>query len=163
MTLDELHLVIQVAMGWENAHLYAFRKGTESYETNWEGQPSGPLDCRRLRLADLGLKVRSKLEYEYDFGDSWMHVIKVEKVEALGPSLLPVCLAGENACPLEDCGGSDGYCELVIALHDPGHPDHEHYKEWVDEPFDPFAFDLEEVNRTLTAMFTSKKSRKSKP
>jgi len=31
MTLDVLHNVLQIAMGWENDHLYEFRKGKQIF------------------------------------------------------------------------------------------------------------------------------------
>ena len=53
-----------------------------------------------------------RLWYEYDFGDGWRHVLRVEKVLHSPPST-PVCLTGRLACPPEDCGGVWGYSELA--------------------------------------------------
>lgn len=33
--MDELHLVIQVAMGWENAHLYQFNNNLDVLWNAW--------------------------------------------------------------------------------------------------------------------------------
>jgi len=35
------------------------------------------------------------------------------------------------------------------AIGDPDHPEHDEYLEWVEDAFDPEAFDVEEVNRAL--------------
>ena len=44
-----------------------------------------------------------QIVYEYDFGDSWEHVVKLEKRTAGGDqSHVPQCLAGENAAPRDD-------------------------------------------------------------
>jgi hypothetical protein len=58
-------------------------------------------------------------------GDSWTHDILVEKVSEVGQTITPSCLAGERACPPEDCGGARGYQDLVEALADPQHARHE--------------------------------------
>jgi hypothetical protein len=58
-------------------------------------------------------------------------------------------MAGERASPPEDCGGIWGYEELLEALSDPDHPDHEDMLEWVGGQFAPEAFDLEGVNKEL--------------
>jgi hypothetical protein len=59
----------------------------------------------------------------------------------------PVCLAGERACPPEDCGGVHGYYETLARLRDPDDDEHEQTKTWIESmtggPFDPDAFDLE--------------------
>jgi hypothetical protein len=60
-----------------------------------------------------------------------------------------VCLEGQGACPPEDCGGSAGYADLLAALADPEHTDHDELVNWLGGPFDPAAFDLAEVNVAL--------------
>ena len=68
----------------------------------------------------------------------------------------PGCLAGERACPPEDCGGPWGYQELLEALADPEHERHDELTEWLNGyegvGFDPEAFDLDEVNRSLRSL-----------
>jgi len=59
------------------------------------------------------------------------------------------CIAGARACPPEDCGGTMGYYELLVALSDPDHEDHDAMLEWVGGKFDPVAFDLAAVDRAL--------------
>src|ERR1035437_9710850 len=61
----------------------------------------------------------------------------------------PVCLAGANACPPEDCGGIPGYYDLLAALADPKHEQHEEMKEWVGGAWDSTRFSLEDVNAGL--------------
>ncbi len=54
---------------------------------------------------------------------------------------------GEHIC--EDCGGVTGYYYLLEALADPGHEDHDMLMEWVGGRFDPEAFDVATVDRSL--------------
>ena len=61
------------------------------------------------------------LVYEYDFGDSWDHLITVERILPADPAVAPraECLEGARACPPEDCGGVGGYADLLKILRDP--------------------------------------------
>jgi hypothetical protein len=79
--LDRLHLVIQAAMGWTNSHLYELRAGDVGWGIPEPGWSDGPLDARKARLIDVLEDVGTKtLRYIYDFGDSWEHTIKIERV-----------------------------------------------------------------------------------
>jgi hypothetical protein len=78
ITLRRLHNMLQVACGWSNSHLHAFKVGRVSYGRT---DPEWPSDLRsdaRKRLDSLGLVEKDKLEYVYDFGDWWEHTILVE-------------------------------------------------------------------------------------
>jgi hypothetical protein len=61
----------------------------------------------------------------------------------------PGCTAGARACPPEDCGGTTGYYQLLVAISDPEHEEHDAMLEWVGEGFDPGAFDVAAVDRAL--------------
>jgi hypothetical protein len=138
--LDRLHLVIQAAMGWTNSHLYEFRIGGAGWgEPDPDGLHDGPLDAKKGRLsavlADAGRKTFS---YLYDFGDSWSHTVKLEKI-ALGirgeSNILLLDAAGR--CPPEDCGGASGYENLLEILANPDHDEHEETLVWCGGRFDP--------------------------
>ncbi|MDT7742565.1 MAG: hypothetical protein QOE59_1643 [Actinomycetota bacterium] len=106
-TLDEVHLVLQVALGWTDSHLHEFEVGDVTYGLP---DPDGPdvEDERRTRLGDLP----ATWVYAYDFGDGWTH--DVEVLGAGGEH--PGCLYGEGDCPPEDCGGPSGFHELRDAI-----------------------------------------------
>ena len=92
----------------------------------------------------------NKFIYEYDFGDSWEHVVLVEKILPPEPDKkYPVCIKGKRACPPEDIGGIWGYEEFIEAMSDPSHNKHDSYLEWWGDEFDPEAFDIEEINFAL--------------
>ena len=123
LTLYGLHRSVQIALGWEDYHLHAFRVHGRRYGTEWTGQrhyvdhgeENG--ERRELTLADLSLRLRQKLIYEYDFGDFWEHEIRVEgREEAKKP--YPVCIGGGRAGPPEDVGRLDGYDRLLERLED---------------------------------------------
>ena len=98
----------------------------------------------------MGLRPKDRFVYEYDFGDSWRHIITVEKVlERQSGVRYPQVVAGKRACPPEDCGGVWGYQEFLEAIRDPEHPEHEAMLEWVGGAFGPEGFDLRAVNEGL--------------
>jgi hypothetical protein len=138
-SLDRLHAVIQAAMGWEDDHQHAFRVGKVSYGPDPDGE-LGYLDEREFRLG--GLKAR-RISYEYDFGDSWEHELVIEeRTTAADGALYPACVAGEGACPPEDCGGSYGFAELKALLAGPPSTEREEMLEWAGDEYDPSRFDL---------------------
>lgn len=151
MTLGKLHDAIQAAMGWCDCHLHEFEIAGERY-----GIPDPDFDWgvpvrseRRVRLV-TALSGSKTFRYTYDFGDGWEHRIKVEKVLPPDPALAtPLCLAGANACPPEDVGGSPGYLDFVNAVSDPNHPEHDEMLDWCGGSFDPTAFDAQPVNAFL--------------
>lgn len=155
MTLSDLHVVIQVSMGWQNAHLHEFEVKGERFSEFDEDIESGARDSASVTLRDLGLRRKNqKLTYHYDFGDDWLHEIVIESALPVDPDVkLPLCLTGRQACPPEDCGGIYGYYDLLEAISDPEHPEHEEMSEWMDPDFDPAAFDAKEVNQILHRVF----------
>jgi hypothetical protein len=157
-TLDDLHHIIQKAMGWYGGHLHAFSIHGREYSTP---HPYGTDHLAELGMGDTTGKKLNKLvsgegdkfTYEYDFGDDWQHEIKIEKVLPSDPKqALPVCIKGRRACPPEDVGGVWGYEIFLEAIKDPDHPEHEMYTDWPGSDFDPEAFDLDEVNSRLKGL-----------
>jgi hypothetical protein len=147
--LGHLHFVIQMAMGWTNSHLHQFKiSGIKYASPNYEELPNNVKNEKMYKLSAL-LNDGSSFQYDYDFGDGWRHDIVVEKVLPQGKKdACPVCLAGENACPPDDCGGIDGYYELLKIIKDPKHPEYEEKSVWLGE-FDPAGFNIKEVNAAL--------------
>ncbi len=92
-----------------------------------------------------------KFTYVYDFGDDWEHILIVEKIgEEDKTKKYPLCLAGERACPPEDCGNIDGYYELMEIRKDKNHPEYkERIVEWLGEEYDPDFFSAERADFAL--------------
>lgn len=147
--LGKLHQILQITMGWWDEHLHAFEAGGVAYG---EPDPDFPSDLRSERNVRLD-KIAHEgdtFRYEYDFGDSWVHEITVEKLLDPEPSVrYPRCLAGKRACPPEDCGGVPGYERVLEIVGNPKDEEHEEIVEWLGEEFDPEVFDLEAVNEEL--------------
>jgi hypothetical protein len=147
-SLDCLHEYIQTSMGWSNSHLHRFEVGKKRYADPMlmeeDMREYGFKDSTTTMLSDIVPKKRKRLRflYEYDFGDCWGHEVVFEgcpKAEA--GAKYPICLEGERACPPEDCGGWPGYANLLEALSNKKHEEHESMMEWVGGWFDSEEFD----------------------
>jgi hypothetical protein len=151
--LDWLHAVIQVAMGWTNSHLHQFKAGGDRYSdtrvhfAEFEGDPE-ILEERRFTLQELAPHEKDSFGYNYDFGDSWQHEVRVLKISLPSSTATTIarCLDGAGACPPEDCGGIPGYANLLQILKNRKHPEHRTMKEWLGRPLDAEAFDLAATN-----------------
>ena len=150
--LDQFHDVIQAAMGWENYHLHAFRVGGVGYAQPDPDDELGYRDERTFRLADLATTA-DRIEYEYDFGDSWEHELVVEaRTVAADDSVYPACIAGRGACPPEDCGGSYRFAELKELLAGPPSAEREEMLEWAGGDYDPARFDLAAASKAVAVV-----------
>lgn len=152
-TFWDLHVAIQDAMGWTDTHLHEFLMTDPSSGVEVRiGLPDEEFDIVdlpgwELRIARYFSPENRVAEYTYDFGDDWEHVIELEQIIPRQEGVdYPVCLAGERACPPEDCGGVWGYAEFLEAISDPSHEQHDEMLEWVGGEFDPDAFDAAEVS-----------------
>ncbi len=131
ITLDRLHDVVQIVMGWTDSHLHEFTIGNKRYTEYPESKEDG-LICGKYRLGDLIKQKGRTFSYLYDFGDSWEHELVLEESHYFNPETRTelACLEGERACPPEDVGGVPGYFEFCKALLDPNHEEHESFMEW---------------------------------
>jgi len=154
ISLAGLHDVIQCVMGWTDSHLHEFIVGERHYTAyflnmDWE-LAEAMIDEETVQLREIVNGQETRLRYIYDFGDGWQHEVEVKRI---GPpdstARYPTCLAGERACPPEDCGGVGGYAYLLEVLSDPSHKDHEELLQWVGGQYDPELFDVRIVNRVL--------------
>jgi hypothetical protein len=148
LTLEQLHQVLQIAIGWEDCHMHDFRIGQQRFGTPNETETllgrSRTASERTTRLSSVLNRVGAEAVYTYDFGDSWEHGIVVEKRLASEPGrAYPACLDGERHGPPEDCGGIPGFYNLLDARSDPTHDQHEE----LGDNFDPDSFSVDEVNR----------------
>ena len=157
-SFEEFHVVIQIAFGWENYHLYQFSEtGYTSGEVIGivEENPLGFLfdgprtrDASQVPLSEVFGEVGQTYTYIYDFGDDWIHHITLEAITDT-PIASPQLMAAKGACPPEDCGGPWGYENLKIILADPKHPEHKEMKKWLGlkprQQWDPNFVDVAEI------------------
>lgn len=153
-SLAELHDVIQTAMGWSDCHLHQFEVNGVHY-ADTEHMLEDTTDEARRTLAPM--QPGDQLAYWYDFGDDWWHDIVIESVDRANPALTyPRCVTGRRAGPPEDSGGPWGFVELMRALGDEKHPEHEMYRNWMEQigevGYHPERFDLDAINEALARL-----------
>ena len=144
-TLHVLHLILQILFDWDDVHLHQFTlprpkppRGATDAELleHWLGgrdrrfrdnkagfgiwDYNGEEDEDQFTVGELLRTVKDKLVYEYDFGDSWDHLIQLEAFEPARSATsssstikLPQCTAGRCAAPAEDSGGIGRHGYLV--------------------------------------------------
>lgn len=153
-SLFDLHIAIQSAMGWKDRHLHTFRFSASGGRTVEAGSPDLELlPAERARIPSWNVDAGTifgdpgtRAEYEYDFGDGWVHEVLLEAITPrTAKTKLPRCIAGERACPPEDCGGPHGYEDLLRILGDASDPAHQDMILWLGRPFDPERFDAATV------------------
>jgi len=180
LTLAQLHEVLQASFAWSGEHLHRFTVHGREYGSGdlWLADP-----CT-VGLADLGLRVRERFTYAYDFFSAlmcWHHGIRVTAITAPDPRRrYPWCSGGARAAPPQDCGGPDAFMALRQE-HDPwtttlrmaelarvllGAPDTSTVREALGEAIEELPgllywsridrFDRATLNRTLTTMFEEK-------
>ncbi|WP_457967278.1 plasmid pRiA4b ORF-3 family protein [Arthrobacter sp. D1-29] len=98
--------------------------------------------------------------YEYDFGDSWLHRLELASRRPRDENSSPAQLIdGARRGPLEDSGGLPGFEDIIDALEDSSHPDHDEHAAWVAgltdsiAPFNPAFLDIPAVNRAPAEQF----------
>jgi len=150
-------------MGWLNGHLHEFDIAGLRY-----GMTDPEWDIDLELIDEAGKKLLKVLghcrqfDYLYDFGDSWLHRITLEKIlpmieqitldeiiPMIEPQRYAVCVDGENACPPEDVGGVPGYYDFLDVISNPDHEEYEEMIEWRGGSFNPEFFDIDTANTNL--------------
>ena len=164
-TLADLHYTLQIAIGWSDTHLNRFHIHGKDYGVYHSGGISFADDPEQVSLSAFGFRPRERFLYEYDFGDAWLHEVRIEQRLPLDPKqTYAVCIDGKQAAPPEDCGGALTYLQmrqgLTYRARFGGHG-REHDFDFNDEddrgvegvsadrPVDPDDFSRREVNARL--------------
>jgi hypothetical protein len=160
---SQLRVVLTEAMGWIGGHLYGFRFNREKLfishnfrhdriveQMFYNGYDCKSLDARKIKIDKL-LKEGSTFYFEYDFGDGWVHNVKVEKLIEDYAVDYPQVIKYAGNCPPEDVGGPKGYEDFLAAVNDPSDPESEHMREWGHSQF-YMDYEMEQVNEELMEM-----------
>jgi hypothetical protein len=163
--LDDLHFVLQVAIGWQNCHPFEFRLGDTAWGLVDRDTPeTNPLPAEEATLQDLAALSKT-FKYNYVFGEDWQHTMQILDVSCNQDSaaVVPKLLAGEGRCPPADIGGPSGYDVYLSAIADAAHPLHETMIEFDDPDFDASKVDLSTLRRNLANLGKYLGKRKEEP
>ena len=154
--LLQLHEILQVCFGWSGEHNHQFYVGKVFY--SMDQATTDPRFVENfVELHTIEEAMRWCFTYMYDAGDGWEHTLELEEILAPESNSRPLVLDGEWAAPPEEIGGVHGYAELIHALEN---PELENSQRLLQEKqfrdFDPYRFNLDEMNRTLTTLYASK-------
>lgn len=159
LTFKQLHLIIQLSMGWDNYHLYDFYIPQKNILMT-EGKPmiSGFGNLRYLSVnkqINQFLNKDTKMVYTYDMGDNWEHEIRLMRELESEEPIIPKVIKWQGNCPPEDCGGIYSYQNLLYVLEDPEHEEYEDVTNMLEEIGynEMSAFSLEDTNTELKNLF----------
>lgn len=123
-----------------------YKKNKAMYEERLKTMPPEMLEFEknyqeRLKIQvrkPTGLKIDDYLEkckeirYNYDFGDDWYFIIRLEEIVDDYYFGYPTLLDGAETAPPEDVGGIYGFYEFMEAYKDKKHPEHKETKTWAE-------------------------------
>lgn len=155
-TFLDLHEAIQRACGWENTHLFCFNVPSSRTiiagipDTDFEDVPTP--DARLVRLDGYFTTVGTRVTYEYDFGDDWIHTVQLLGIAEHAERRKRILLAGARAFPPEDCGGMGGYRQCVAfvksgRIRGKNDNDDNCLGDWLSPTWHPEHFDLERTRK----------------
>ncbi len=162
MNLGYVQEVLMLAMGWEGYHLKEIRAGGITYFTRYAGgeapEPTEGFpqrDAFQYIIGDLLKLHGDSFTFVYDMGDYWVH--RVTLIEVLpcqtwdqgGDYAGAEMIDGQNACPPEDVGGTEGYASMLKSLANPEDEEREDYIHWLNRDFDPNRFNLYEARKRV--------------
>jgi hypothetical protein len=148
-SLYYLHHIIQIVMGWENYHLYEFQLNRKRYGNRDLLEDGSVFDDRSTPLSYVLTEAKDSISYLYDFGDSWKHSLKLEKISEPAKVLSPKCIDGKLNTPPEDCGGVPGFYHFIEIMSNRKHPEFKSTRKWYGGDYNPEFIDLDAINADL--------------
>jgi hypothetical protein len=150
--LDDLHFVLQIAIGWQNGHPFEFRIGDAAWGLPDRDAAFNPAPAAAATLADI-LSRGSTFRYDYVFGEDWEHTVRLEASAAAAPGWrYPHLVSAEGRCPPADIGGPQGYEIYLRTIADPTSINHDDMLEFDAPDFDPHAVDTATLRNNLAEL-----------
>lgn len=136
----QLHRVLQNIFEWKDYHYHHFilKKDAKGIPTTIV-QPlfmqeeifeTQAIDSEKITVREVFEK-QNLIEYEYDFGDGWMHTIQLNRIIENCNDPYARCVELVGDAPMEDCGGAYGFDKLMKILIDPNHSRYDDIVGWL--------------------------------
>jgi hypothetical protein len=96
-SIADLHFILQTAFDWDDWNLHRFFIHGKDYGVYHTGGMSFSDDPYQVKLADFKFRKGEKFLYEYDFFNSWKHLVRIEDILSFDPQKkYPLCTGGGN-------------------------------------------------------------------
>jgi hypothetical protein len=152
MRLDDLHFVLQIAIGWQNGHPFEFRAGDQVWGLQDRDLESCAAPADGATLADV-LALGDTFKYDFVLGEDWEHTVSlVSRGAAAAGVRYPHLVGAEGRCPPADIGGPVGYETYLRSIADPNSVDHEDMLEFDAPDFDPQVVDEAALRKNLAEL-----------
>ncbi|CAN5217726.1 hypothetical protein BH20ACI1_BH20ACI1_25700 [soil metagenome] len=92
-----IRFILQIAFDWDDVNLHRFFIHGKDYGIYHSGGMSFFDDPYKFQLADFKFRKGEKFLYEYDFFNSWKHLVRIEDILSFEPKKnYPLCTGGRN-------------------------------------------------------------------
>ena len=147
--LDDLHFVLQIAIGWQNGHPFEFRIGDTVWGQSDRDTGIDRIAAEECTLADI-VAVGETFKYDYVLGEDWEHNVSLLSRGPIKPGMrYPNLVNAEGRCPPADIGGPTGYETYLRSIADPNSVDHEDMLAFDAPDFDPNIVDAAALRQNL--------------
>ena len=151
----QFHKILQNCFAWRDEHLHRFIIETDAVgrisktiEPVWDDRMPLPgvevLDSEQVKVREI-FPAREKIIYEYDFGDDWVHTIRLCRIIEDCTEPYPRCIMAVGDPPMENCGGPDGYAYIMEVLQNKSHPEYRDIAQWVGD-LSRYTLDVDWIN-----------------
>jgi|SRR5579862_4995695 len=150
--LDDLHFVLQIAIGWQNGHPFEFSIGGKTWGLRDRDAETNPLPAGQATLGDI-LALGETFKYDYVLGEDWEHTVTLVTRGGARPGLrYPYLVSAEGRCPPADIGGPIGYETYLRTIADPASVNHAEMLEFDAPDFDPAVVDEAALRENLASL-----------
>lgn len=160
LCLTSLAQAILLAFGWNEDHLHQFLESRKNHYATSMNELGGTLypgtkDGSRYGVSHLLKKQGDSVLFEYDYGNSWYHKVKLKSVADYADYETKAVrlIGGANACPPDDCGGIYRYRHLVELMQKkPQSSELSEFYDWMGCKWDPEFFPMDETAKAVDKM-----------
>jgi hypothetical protein len=150
--LDDLHFVLQIAIGWQNGHPFEFSIGDRIWGLRDRDVETERLPAEQATLADI-LARGSTFKYDYVLGEDWEHTVALlARSGAQAGVHYPHLVRAEGRCPPADIGGPIGYETYLRSIADPSSVNHADMLDFDAPDFDPNVVDEAQLRANLASL-----------